>query len=218
MDAINQDKWNLGGGIVCFLILAYGFVYYLDEKLWFLLALPIGVIGAILGAVLVAVLLEKCNDKGSKTGCFIFCTLACCLISYGLKYHADDAVRQAELKEQRRMELAAKIIKEQEANESSVSAANTEVKQQKPPCDKQEAQNIIKMITQGGVAERQDTGLVVYYIWQNNWYGMSKEQRYNMISGLGGVEQCLTGKAVRIRVAGEDVAHASIRGEVRLLD
>ena len=71
-----------------------------------------------------------------------------------------------------------------------------------------EAQEVINMLVSGGMAERQDNpdSIIVWYIWKANWYGMSKEQQYKMISGLGGVEQCLKpGRAVRIRVAGKDV-------------
>lgn len=88
-------------------------------------------------------------------------------------------------------------------------------------CDKAEAQKIIDALVSGGLAERQDTpgSITVWYIWKANWYGMPKEKQYSMISGLGGVEQCLKpGRAVRIRVAGKDVARASSTGKVELLD
>ena len=88
-------------------------------------------------------------------------------------------------------------------------------------CNKAEAQEVINMLVSGGMAERQDNpdSIIVWYIWKANWYGMSKEQQYKMISGLGGVEQCLKpGRAVRIRVAGKDVARASSTGKVELLD
>lgn len=88
-------------------------------------------------------------------------------------------------------------------------------------CNKAEAQNIINMLVTEGLAERQDNpkSIAVWYIWKANWCGMPKEQQYSMISGLGGVEQCLKpGRAVRIRVAGKDVARASFSGKVELLD
>lgn len=88
-------------------------------------------------------------------------------------------------------------------------------------CDKAEAKEIINAIVQSGLAERQDdpSSITVWYIWKANWYGMPREQRYNLISGLGGVEQCLApGRATRIRVAGKDVARVSPSGNVELLD
>lgn len=86
-------------------------------------------------------------------------------------------------------------------------------------CDKAEAKELINTIVQSGLAERQESGITVWYIWKANWYGMPREQRYNLISGLGGVEQCLApGRATRIRVAGKDVARVSPSGNVELLD
>lgn len=86
-------------------------------------------------------------------------------------------------------------------------------------CDKTEAKEIINSIVRGGLAERQESGITVWYIWKANWYGMPREQRYNLLSGLGGVEQCLApGRATRIRVAGKDVARVSPSGNVELLD
>lgn len=86
-------------------------------------------------------------------------------------------------------------------------------------CNEAEAKEIINAIVQGGLAEREESGITVWYIWKANWYGMPREQRYRLISGLGGVEQCLApGRATRIRVAGKDVARASSSGDVELLD
>lgn len=86
-------------------------------------------------------------------------------------------------------------------------------------CDKAEAKEIINAIVRDGLAERQESSITVWYIWKANWYGMPREQRYRLISGLGGVEQCLApGRATRIRVAGKDVARASSSGKVELLD
>lgn len=87
-------------------------------------------------------------------------------------------------------------------------------------CDQTEAKKVISMIVQGGLAERQDNpdSITVWYIWKDNWFGLPKETRYSLISGLGGAEQCLKpGRATRIRVAGEDVARASSTGKVELL-
>lgn len=87
-------------------------------------------------------------------------------------------------------------------------------------CDQNEAKTIIEMIVQGGLAERQDNpdSITVWYIWKDNWFGLPREKRFALISGLGGAEQCLKpGRATRIRVAGEDVARASSTGKVELL-
>lgn len=87
-------------------------------------------------------------------------------------------------------------------------------------CDQDQAREVIDMIVRGGIAERQDNpdSVTVWYIWKDNWFGMPREQRYALVSGLGGVEQCLKpGRATRIRVAGEDVARASSTGKIELL-
>lgn len=79
-------------------------------------------------------------------------------------------------------------------------------------CDKTKAQEVIDMIVNGGLAERQNVSdsITVWYVWKGNWYGMSREQRYVLIDGLGGAERCLVpGRAVRIRVAGKDVARSN---------
>lgn len=87
-------------------------------------------------------------------------------------------------------------------------------------CDQDKAKEVIAMVVQGWLAERQDVSdsITVWYIWKDNWFGLPKETRYSLISGLGGAEQCLKpGRATRIRVAGEDVARASSTGKVELL-
>lgn len=87
-------------------------------------------------------------------------------------------------------------------------------------CDQSEAKKVISLIVQSGLAERQDNpdSITVWYIWKDNWFGLPKEKRYSLISGIGGAEQCLKpGRATRIRVAGEDVARASSTGKVELL-
>lgn len=85
-------------------------------------------------------------------------------------------------------------------------------------CNQNEAKEIINAIVSSGVATREESGVTVWYIWKDNWYGLPKEQRYSLISGLAGVEACLKrGITTRIRVAGKDVARGNIRG-VELLD
>lgn len=90
----------------------------------------------------------------------------------------------------------------------------------KKDCDKQGAQEAIDMIVNGGLAERQNNpdSVIVWYIWKDNWYGFSQEQRYQLTSGIGGAEKCLTGKAIRIRVGNHDVAKATLSGEVELME
>lgn len=85
-------------------------------------------------------------------------------------------------------------------------------------CNKNEAKDVINTITSSGVATREESGITVWYIWKDNWYGLPKEQRYSFINGLAGVEDCLKkGVTTRIRVAGKDVARGNRRG-VELLD
>lgn len=88
-------------------------------------------------------------------------------------------------------------------------------------CNQQEAVEVINMVTQGGLADRQDNpdSITVWYIWHYEWERLPKGQKYKLISGLGAAEQCLKpGRATRIRVAGEDVARFSSTGKVYLLD
>ena len=81
-------------------------------------------------------------------------------------------------------------------------------------CDKVEAQNIIKSVVQGGLAEREVSHFTTYYHWKTGWYTIPYEQQYKLISGLAGVEQCLREGPVttRIRFLGRDVAKGGPKG------
>lgn len=85
-------------------------------------------------------------------------------------------------------------------------------------CDKAEAQDALAMILM--VANRQDSpeSVVVWYDWRANWDNMTPGQKRNLVQGIGGMEQCLTGKAIRIRFGGKDVARYSLTGKVELYD
>lgn len=86
-------------------------------------------------------------------------------------------------------------------------------------CDKAEAKNTLALIEQT-VASRQDSegSAVVWYNWRDNWDRMTPGQKRNMVQSIGGLEQCLTGKAVRIRYAGKDVARYSLTGKVEIYE
>lgn len=86
-------------------------------------------------------------------------------------------------------------------------------------CDKDEAREVIKMVEQH-FASREDSpdSAVVWYHYRSGWERLTREQKYSFVEGLGSVEHCLTGKAIRIRVAGEDVARKSVTGTVELYD
>lgn len=86
-------------------------------------------------------------------------------------------------------------------------------------CDKAHAKEALDMIEQT-VATRQDSpgSVVVWYNWRDNWDRMTPGQKREMVQGIGGMEQCLTGKAIRIRYAGKDVARRSLTGKVELYD
>lgn len=86
-------------------------------------------------------------------------------------------------------------------------------------CDREQAAAIIAEVQQK-LADREDEpgSAVVWYDFHGGWENLTREQRCDFVKGLGSVEMCLTGKAIRIRVAGEDVARKSITGQVELYD
>lgn len=86
-------------------------------------------------------------------------------------------------------------------------------------CDREQAAAIIAEVQQK-LADREDElgSAVVWYDFHGGWENLTREQKYAFVKGLGSVEMCLTGKAIRIRVAGEDVARKSITGKVEIYD
>lgn len=80
------------------------------------------------------------------------------------------------------------------------------------PCDKAEAESVIKEIQENGLASREDARITIFYHWNAGWFGMNEGQQFSMASGLGGAERCLReGVTVRIRSAGRDVARSTGR-------
>lgn len=86
-------------------------------------------------------------------------------------------------------------------------------------CDKAKAQELLAEIEHSFADRVNDPELTfVKYEWRGNWDALEKGQKRRMARGIGALEKCLTGKAVRIRYAGEDVAYFTPSEEVEIYD
>lgn len=86
-------------------------------------------------------------------------------------------------------------------------------------CDKSQARQVLALI-EANFARREfdDSGAVTWYHWRQDWSRLSRSQKYDLVDRIGGLEQCLSGKAVRIRYQNRDVARSSLLGKVEIFE
>lgn len=194
-------------GLVTVLAFFNSMMYlYTHLQLWFIFALPLSFFIAAVALIVSLFLITKISSLKYFPIIAILIVLPFSVCTYFMYEYTEN------LKIEIAKDKAAEMIKRRAEYKSKEYAGKD--------CDKQGAQEAIDMLVNGGIAERQNNpdSLIVWYIWKDNWYGLSKEQRYQLASGIGGAEKCLTGKAIRIRVGNRDVAKATLTGNVELMD
>lgn len=180
--------------------------FYTHLQLWLIVSLPLSFfISAVIfeGSLF---LVEEFFSKKYFPIALTFIVLSLSICTYFMyEYTENLKIEIATKNEIERIERVAKYKSKEYANKD---------------CDKQGAQEAIDLIVNGGLVERQNNpdSVIVWYIWKDDWYGFTKEQRYQLTSGIGGAEKCLTGKAIRIRVGNRDVAKSTLTGNVELMD
>lgn len=86
-------------------------------------------------------------------------------------------------------------------------------------CDKAQAQEDLAYIEEGAAKRHNDPeSTVVWYEWRDGWDTLSRDQKYSLVQGIGGLEKCLTGKQIRIRYHGKDVGYFTPAEKVELYD
>ena len=180
--------------------------FYSHLQLWFIFALPLCFLVAALSFIIFSFFLKKICLSRYLPIITIAIVLPFSVCTYFMYNYTEN------------LKIENAIKKKAERIEKEIEYKSNEYA--KKDCDKQGAQEAIDMIVNGGLAERQNNpdSVIVWYIWKDNWYGFSQEQRYQLTSGIGGAEKCLTGKAIRIRVGNRDVAKATLTGDVELID
>lgn len=180
--------------------------FYTHLQMSFLFVLPLCFLAAIATFFASSFLMTKICHLKYFSGILVFLLVSFSVCTYFMFDYTENLKKEIAKNE------AAERIKKRAKYQSKVYAEKD--------CDKQGAKEAIDMIVNGGLAERQNNpdSLIVWYIWKDNWYKFSEEQRYQLTSGIGGAEKCLTGKAIRIRVGNRDVAKSTIMGNVELMD